>query len=655
MTDHPTAGPDPISPPDETTQNTPEPRFAQLRVLWSFVHPHRRKLLLGLVLALFGSALELANPMVVKLVLDTVSEAGSLAMPIAILLCLFGVGLVTGLWHWIVLGTVAEKVVLEARTSLVRRYFRASLIPLSKRSSGELVTRATSDTVLLREAASSSVISLLNGSVLMIGTLIMMGVLDLVLLSVTVTAVVIVTILFLTLMPAIAKAQEKAQNSLGLMGGVLDGSLRAIRTVKVSRAEARLGSQILEHAEDAARYGIRSVRREALAWTIAFGGVQLAIIAILGVGAIRVASGEIAVSTLVAFLLYAFTLMNPVMELSQSMTTLQSGIAAAKRIREMEAIPLEPTADASGGAPGRSGSDPYGPDSAESGATESGANGQGTANTTPSNGSGNVPASGNGHESPLLELRGVTARYAPGAATALETVDMAISRRGHTAIVGPSGAGKTTVFSLFLRFLEPEHGRITLNGTPYRELSPQQVREHFSYVEQDTPVVPGTLRENLVFTNPEATDEDIRRVLDEVLLTEKIDALEQGLDTPLNATSFSGGQRQRIALARALLSAPDVLLLDEATSQVDAITEAAITRSVRRQADRAAVVTIAHRLSTVIHADRILLMEDGVIRAQGTHRELLEKDTLYRDLVSALHIAETEDRGEEVAPEASPA
>ncbi|QRN80343.1 MAG: ATP-binding cassette domain-containing protein, partial [Nocardiopsis sp. BM-2018] len=118
--------------------------------------------------------------------------------------------------------------------------------------------------------------------------------------------------------------------------------------------------------------------------------------------------------------------------------------------------------------------------------------------------------------------------------------------------------------------------------------------------------------------------------------------------------SFSGGQRQRIALARALLGSPDGLLLDEATSQVDAITEAAITRSVRAQADRAAVVTIAHRLSTVIHADRILLMEDGGIRAQGTHRQLLEQDTLYRDLVSALHIGEAEDQVDEVTSGASP-
>ncbi|WP_053617790.1 ABC transporter ATP-binding protein [Nocardiopsis sp. NRRL B-16309] len=570
-------------------------------MLWSFVRPHRRALALSLLLALLGSALQLANPMVIKLVLDTVSEAGGLAVPVALLLGLFVLGSVFGVWHWIVLGTVAEKVVLDARTSLVRRYFRAALVPLSRRPSGELVTRATSDTVLLREAASSSIISLVNGGVLLVGTLVMMGVLDLVLLGVTLTAVLVVTLLFLTLMPSIARAQEQAQNSLGLMGGILEGSLRALRTVKVSRAEDRLGARILGHAQDAAGHGIRSVRREAVAWTIAFGGIQLAIIAILGMGALRVGSGEMVVSTLIAFLLYAFTLMSPVTELSQSVTALQSGIAAARRIRDVESIPLEPVADSRGGR------------------------------------SPAVDAHG-----PVVELRGVTARYAPGAEPALDRVDLAVPRRGHTAVVGPSGAGKTTVFSLLLRFLEPEDGHLALEGAPYREWSPQEIRARFAYVEQDAPVVPGTIRENLLFTNPDATDDEVRRVLDEVRLAEKVDALEKGLDTPLDATSLSGGQRQRIALARALLRTPDVLLLDEATSQVDAITEAAVTETVRRHAGRAAVVTIAHRLSTVIHADRIVLLDRGRVRATGTHGELLATDALYRELISALRIGGAE-------------
>ncbi len=601
---------DPSEIDNESPSGASEPRLAQLRVLWSFVRPHRGALALGLVLALLGSALELANPMVIKLVLDTVSGGGGLLGPVLLLLGLFLLGMGFGLWHWILLGTVAERVVLDARASLVRRYFRAALLPLSRRPSGELVTRATSDTVLLREAASSSVISLINGGVLLVGTLVMMGFLDLVLLAVTFTAVVVVTVLFLTLMPALARAQERAQNSLGLMGGVLDGALRAIRTVRVSRAEERLGERILEHAEEAARQGVRAVRRQAVSWTVAFGGVQLAIITILGVGALRVTSGDLEVSSLIAFLLYAFTLMNPVMELSQSITTLQSGVAAARRIREVEALPLEPSARAPAAGTG-----------------------------------GGGPSRG-----PLLELRGVTARYGPGAEPAVEGVDLVLPRRGHTAIVGPSGAGKTTVFSLLLRFLEPEEGQLFLDGTPYRELTPGQVRDRFAYVEQDAPVVPGTLRENLLFSRPESTEEEVRRVLERVRLSDKVDALPEGLDTVVEATSFSGGQRQRIALARALLRSPDVLLLDEATSQVDAITEAAVTESVREHADRAAVVTIAHRLSTVVGADTIVLMAEGRVRARGTHVELLERDGLYRELVAALRIAAPEEESARVAP-----
>nr|WP_184080328.1 ABC transporter ATP-binding protein [Nocardiopsis mwathae] len=577
-----------------------------MRVLWSFVRPHRAALALGLVLALLGSALELATPMVIKLVLDTVSGSADLTGPIALLVALLVVGAGLGLWQWTLIGTVAERIVLDARTSLVDRYLRAALFPLSRRPAGELVTRVTSDTLLLREAASSSIIGLVNGVILLAGTLILMGVLDLVLLSVTIGAVVVVTVIFLTLMPMIARAQEQAQSALGRMGGVLEGTLRAIRTVKVSRAEGRMGDAVLADAHEAARHGVRSVRREALAWTVAYAGIQLAIIAILGVGALRVASGQIEVSTLIAFLLYAFTLMGPVTELSQNVTGLQSGLAAARRIREVEALPAEPAPTGT-------------PDRARAAKAQA------------------SPASA------LLELRGVTARYTPGDRPAVTDVDLAIPATGHTAIVGPSGAGKTTVFSLLLRFLEPESGRLLLNGTPYDGLSPAEVRGRFAYVEQDTPVVPGTIRENLVFSAPTTGEDELWRVLGEVRLAEKVSALPDGLDTRLDTQSLSGGQRQRVALARALLATPEVLLLDEATAQVDAITEAAVTESVHRHSRHAAVVTIAHRLSTVINADRIIVMESGGVRAAGTHEELLHADTLYRELVEALRI---EQRGD---------
>ncbi|MFJ9549205.1 ABC transporter ATP-binding protein [Streptomyces erythrochromogenes] len=598
--------------------STPPPRAAfdapRLRVLWSFARPHRRTLAMGLVLALAGSALGLATPMITKWVLDALNDSTSLTGPVTALFVLLVVGAAVSYRQWCMLGTVGERVVLEARESMVRRFLHATVPALTRRPTGELVTRVTSDTVLLREATAQSFVGLVNGSVMLVGSLVLMGVLDLVLLGTTMAAVAVTAALFGLLMPGIGKAQQRSQEHIGRLGGLLEGTLRAIRTVKVSRAEERAAERIVADARAAADYGIRAVRQEALAWTVAGSGIQLAIIAILGVGAWRVGEGNLEVSSLIAFLLYAFTLMEPVSTLSQNVTSLQAGMAAAERIRQTADL----TAESDDTVPRQTG-----------------------ARTVRAADSGARP------EVPVLELRGVSAAYGPEAAHAVTDVRLAVPRRGHTAIVGPSGAGKTTLFSLVLRFLEPVDGELLLNGRPYRDYSHSEVRARLAYVEQDTPVVPGTLRDNLLLARPDATDEELRRVLRDVRLTEKVDALEAGLDSPLSSAHVSGGERQRIALARALLRTPEVLLLDEATAQLDGLTEAAVQDCIRSRAATGAVVTVAHRLSTVVDADLIVVMESGRIRARGTHEELLETDPLYRELVAALRLATT--TGAEVA------
>ncbi|MBB5077655.1 ATP-binding cassette subfamily B protein [Nonomuraea endophytica] len=549
--------------------------------------------MLGLFLALLGSGMSLATPMVTKWVLDSLGASLSLSGPITALVGLLLVGIVILTWQWIMLGALGERVVLEARESMVRRLLRATIPAVTRRQSGELVTRVTSDTVLLREAASSSVIGLINGAIMLVGTLVLMGVLDLVLLGTTVAAVVVVGLLFATLMPAIAKAQERAQEHVGRVGGRLEGALRAIRTIKVSRAEDRTAERIIDDARVSTKYSIRAVRREAIAWTLAWSGIQLAIILILGVGAWRVSLGVLEVSSLIAFLLYAFALMEPITELSQNLTALQAGIAAAERIRSVDDLEQESSVPAAAGL-------------AAAGA----------------------PA--------ILELRDVRAAYSADSEPAVKGVDLVIPRRGHVAIVGPSGAGKTTLFSLILRFLQPQEGEILLDGVPYRELTHEQVRARLAYVEQDTPVVPGTIRDNLLLSHPEAGEDELLKVLHDVRLAE----MAGNLDQELSPTSVSGGQRQRIALARALLRTPDVLLLDEATAQLDGLTEAAVHDCIADRASKGAVVTIAHRLSTVIDADTIVVLQDGKVRAQGSHAALLETDELYASLVEALSLAE---------------
>lgn len=581
-------------------QSSPPSRFS---VLWSFAKPHTRTLLLGLLLALIGSAAALASPMVTKWVLDALDTSSSLTGPIIVLSVLLIVGSIISLWQWILLGSLAERIVLEARSGMVRRFLGARVGEITSRSTGELVTRVTSDTVLLREAASSSMVGLINGSIMLVGSLILMGFLDLPLLGATMAAVVVVVVLFVILMPGIAKAQEQAQESVGRLGGTLESALKAIRTVKASRAEGRQSERILADAEDSTRHSIRAVRRTALAWVIAFSGIQLAVIVILGFGAWRVSEGNLEVSSLIAFLLYVFGLMGPITEISQNLTTLQSGLAAAGRIREVQAIDQE--ADVA----------------------------RGTSDSTPLQPGVLVPDT-------VVQLTDVTASYGEMPEPAVQDINLTIPKRGHLAIVGPSGAGKTTLFSLLLRFIEPDGGSIRLNGLPYSSLTHQEIREHIAYVEQETPVVPGTIRENLAFTHPDASEAEMWQVLRDVRLEEKVLSLEGGLDTSLTASELSGGQRQRIALARAMIRTPEILLLDEATAQVDGITEYAIQQCIRDRSRHGAVVTIAHRLSTVIDADRIVVMENSRIRAEGTHRDLLATDQLYRDLVEALRIAE---------------
>lgn len=579
-----------------------EQQPSRMKILWSFGRPHLATLAFGLLLALIGSATALASPMVTKWVLDSLEGSASLSGPILALVALLIVGSAISLWQWILLGTLAERIVLGARSGMVRRFLGARVGDITSRPTGELVTRVTSDSVLLREAASSSIVGLINGAIMLVGSLILMGVLDLPLLGTTMIAVVIVVALFIVLMPGIAKAQEQSQEAVGRLGGTLESALRAIRTVKASRAEERQAERVLAAAGESADFSIRAVRRSAVAWVIAWSGVQLAIIVILGVGAWRVSEGALEVSSLIAFLLYAFGLMGPIMEISQNLTTMQSGLAAAGRIREVEAIQLETDAART-------------PESAALPPME--------------------PASG-----AILAFRDVTASYGAELEPAVRDVSLTIPREGHVAIVGPSGAGKTTTFSLILRFIEPDAGELVLDGRPYSALTHHQIREHIAYVEQETPVVPGTIRENLLVTHPDASDTEMWDALREVRLDEKVASLPEGLESSLTSTDLSGGQRQRVALARAIIRTPEILLLDEATAQVDGITEAAIQRVIRDRSSRGAVITIAHRLSTVIDADRIIVMEEGRIRAQGTHDELLATDTLYRELVEALRIAE---------------
>ncbi|MGW2816481.1 ABC transporter ATP-binding protein [Streptomyces sp. NPDC001415] len=235
-----------------------------------------------------------------------------------------------------------------------------------------------------------------------------------------------------------------------------------------------------------------------------------------------------------------------------------------------------------------------------------------------------------------LALREVHFGYLPGRPV-LRGVSLSVPRRGQVALVGRSGAGKTTVFSLAARFYEPQKGALFFDGRPAPELTRRECRARIALVDQNTHVVHGTLWDNITYAMPGADPAEVRRVVRLANLTDVVDRLPGGLSCVLGerGTTLSGGERQRIALARALLTRPSLLLLDEPTSHLDAINEAALSQVMRDIARRCALLVIAHRLSTVQNADRIHVLDAGRVIASGTHEQLLDGSTVYRELAAA--------------------
>ncbi|GAB1820792.1 ABC transporter ATP-binding protein [Herbidospora sp. RD11066] len=559
-------------------------------MLADLVRPHRRTLVVAGLLTLAGSAGGLAMPLFVRSVIDRFGAGESVLGPVLLLTVVVLLGASISALGQFTLERMGEGIVLSARVRLVDRVLRLRVPEVDRLKPGDLLSRVTSDTTLLRTVTTDGLVGAVGSAVLFVGAAVLMGVMDWVLLLVTLGVVAGVGGLGTLLLPRIRKASLLAQEALGDMGSALDRALQAFRTVKASGAEAREIAVIEAAAAKARDRGVRSSAYQSIAGTTAWLSVQLAFLVVLAVGGARVASGAMTIATLIAFLLYLFFLVAPLGQMVQAATQLQNGLAALTRIREIDDLPVEPAA-----TPGQATGVPVG-----------------------------------------VVFDDVVFRYGDDRPIVHHGVSFEAPAGRLSALVGPSGAGKSTVFGLVERFYEATSGRIAIGGTDIGDWHLPDLRAAVGYVEQDAPVLDGTLRENLTFAAPDVTEEEVWRALSRTKLDDLVERLPEGLETQVGHRGIllSGGERQRVAIARALLRRPRLLLLDEATSQLDAVNELRLREVIAEVARETTVLVIAHRLSTVTGADRIIVMEAGRVRASGTHDELIAEDDLYRELAA---------------------
>jgi ATP-binding cassette subfamily B protein len=488
--------------------------------------------------------------------------------------------------------SIGERIVSDMRREVFDHVTRLSPSFFDVNQSGEIVSRLTADTTQIKSAVGATASVALRNLILCLGAVIMMIVTSPKLSSIVLIAIPIIVLPLVSFGRSVRKRSRAAQETLAQASAYANETIAANRTIQAYNGEDAAAQRYGSAVEDAYRAARAAIRSRSLLTGFAIAMVFGSIVAVLWVGAQNVLAGTMSAGTLGQFLLYSVIAGSSLGSLSEVWGELSQAAGAADRLSELlaEVSPIAPPAN------------PL---------------------PLPQPPQGRVEFSDVHFFYPSRPnrsaLHGLTFSVKPG-----ETV----------AIVGASGAGKSTIFSLLLRFYDPQKGRVALDGVDARDVMPDALRERIAIVPQDTTIFAASIHDNIAFGRPGASRDDVRAAAIAAQAHEFISRLEEGYDTGVGerGVTLSGGQRQRIAIARAILKNAPILLLDEATSALDAESETLVQKALEGLMEARTTLVIAHRLATVLKADRILVLDQGRIVEEGTHQSLIRHGGIYAKL-----------------------
>jgi ATP-binding cassette subfamily B protein len=484
---------------------------------------------------------------------------------------------------------IGERVVADIRSAVYAHIIRLDPGFFEVTRTGEVLSRLTTDTTLLQVVIGSSVSIALRNILMFVGGLTMLAITSPKLTALVLLVVPLVVVPIIGYGRRVRRLSREAQDRIADVSAFSEESLNALRTVQAYTHEKIESDKFDGFVEGAFKTAISRISARALLTAIVIVMVFGAVGTILWIGGHDVLDGTISAGDLSAFVFYAIVVAGSVGAISEVIGDLQRAAGAAERL--MGLLETEPAIAA-------------------------------PANPV------QMPQKHLGH----VSFENVTFHYpARPDRSALTGFSLQVKPGETVALVGPSGAGKTTVFQLLLRFYDPANGVIKVDDVDIRTADPIAVRERIGLVAQDPVIFTANAWENIRYGRPDASDEDVRAAADAAHATEFLDRLPDGFDSFLGerGVRLSGGQRQRIAIARAILRNPSVLLLDEATSALDAESEQVVQKALETIMATRTTLVIAHRLATVLHADRIAVIDDGKLIAIGTHQELMESNPLY--------------------------